>query len=317
MSKKNILTIIPKNVVAQVIDSNLDDPIIEQKAYSWNKDGLGTTLEVVVANYPDNAKFRMLVDDEFCHIAGFEIEKKYSGNRNYIKKIASNIIPEDLDEVEWDYSEISTSAGLIRIQVFAFSLVLQSEFNKISGSIKAKIELVLPISLTLLESIAEKDESFLIIYSDKISNIIVATQDGIAKIALNFTKENLSKKIIEIMNYLSEYLKYIPTQVVVNSSIPKQVVSLFEKDYKVIRTEISVSANITDVSAISGSDKKVLNISFAQKKSSLEFLEEEVKKSQFKSDGGNLLFFLIIFLVGLAGIVFGYFFVRYYLLTKQ
>lgn len=305
MSVKTVVTIVTGSVVVESVDASLDDPIIERSVYDWKKGSLGTTLEVALTSFQDD--FRLIFSDDFCHVFGFEIDGKHANDRVYIKKQAENYLPEDLSVVNWDYAVTNHSSGKSRVQVFALSQLIFEELENVSNAIKARIELVLPCSLALVESVEEKDESYLMIYTDSINNVISVVQDGIVKFVTTFKKEELSKKVVKTLSYTSDYLSFVPQRVIISGDVSKNVTDEFSKNFQVVSAEISAPANLVEIERITGADQKVLNISFTQQKGSLSKVEEDILYQETSQGGSNSIFVLIIIIFALLGLVLGYF----------
>jgi len=108
------------------------------------------------------------------------------------------------------------------------------------------------------------------------------------------------------MSYMSKYLEFIPEKVVVTDSISTQIISEFKKNFKVVAASISASANIADISRLTGSDKKVLSVSFSEKKGSLSILEDDLLLADVETSNSKQVFFLVLIIMASLGLGLGY-----------
>lgn len=311
MSEKFVINISTSKVILEKVDSSYEDPVLDSQEFEWKKGELGSVLEDIVSQNEGTKFFRILISDNLCYVCGLTVEKKYSSDRNYIQSQAAEIIPEDLNIVQWDFVVKNIADGKAQIQVFAFSKLLNEEFNSISSQIKDKIKLILPCSLALLESFEEKDQSFLLIHADEVSQVIVAVINGVANSAITFSTENVSDKVLKLFSYLNQYLSFNPDKVVLSGSVNETLNKELKKNFEVVDAQIIPSVNILEINRVSGSDQKTLNISFENNKKEgvLSQLEENLQSAKNSGSNKTSVFIITLTVIALIGLVIGYLFV--------
>lgn len=311
MQEKFVITIYPKKLIFKQVNPSIENPIINSQEFNWKKGELGSIIESIVNENSAIKFFRVLISDYFCHVGSLSIEKKYIKDREYIKSKASELIPEDLNVVKWDYIVKSIVEGNAQIQVFSFSKLLNDEFKDVSFQTKEKIKLILPISIVSLESFAEEDQSFLLIYSDTFNKVIVAVIGGIVKFTSVFNENNASKKVLLSLSYLSKYLKFSPEKVVLSGDLDDNLKKELKKNFQLVDAQIIPEVNLLEVNRTAGADQKTLNISFVniKKKGSLANLEKNLQIKKNNNSNQNLFFVIVLVTVAAMGIGMGYLFV--------
>ncbi len=295
MNAHTIVTITPTHVIAQEIELKAATKVISQKEVEWKKGELAQAIGAVIEAIPKTQKIRIILTESLYYLVGFSVEKKFATEREYIRRKASEFLVEDLASVRWDYVVAKSDDNLADIQVVCLTQDIDIEFSQLSENLDIYIEAVVPDPLILLESIKERDATFILIYADTFIRSISVIKDGLVLFSTGFENSKVLGKFLETVRYVENHLQ-LTTNIVVECGLAENELLELKKEYKVVSAQIDPAILFAELRHFNGADEKVLSIEVNQ--GTVLGGLEEIKKNQ-------KAFLGIIFFVALAGIIFG------------
>lgn len=295
MNLQTVVTITPTQVVLQRINLDRDTEIVLQKVIQWQKGKLAEAIAIALQEIPETKRIRILLTESLYYVVGFSVEKKLARDRDYIREKASEVLIEDLETVRWDYATAYTTLELAYVQVICLTKAIDEELSELTKNLGVIVDAIVPESLVLLESFLEKNESFILIYSDEYIKTISVVKDGLVLISTGFTQPQVVDRFLQTVQYAQNHLQFSADTVVV-SGVKDSELSEVKKNFKIVRAQLHVTTIFAELNAYRGRDEKVLSIRLDQGAGFAGFQENK---------SGMQIFLGIIFFVALVGIIFG------------
>ena len=198
-SKKTIL-FISRNKIKIVNVGPGSKPKEEQVAdIEWTSDNLAQIL----VRFKKNIKLpaRVLLAEDFVYTANLTPLSSIK-SREDVKKIAQEIIPENLDETLWDFRQLK-GLGKFRLQVVAVSKTM---FGFVaSGLSKAGIavEAIEPLSIALARFSQKEDREKVFVYINQDDMLLVLVQKG-AVLSTEHIREISVDKITQFIKFAKD-----------------------------------------------------------------------------------------------------------------
>ena len=181
------------------------------------------------------------------------------------------------------------------------------------------IDAILPKSIVIADSFAEKDQSFILIYGDEVSRVIAISKNGLLVFSTSFQLESIKEKFNQVITYAERYLNFSTIKVIF-SGVDENTVLEKKSKYIAANVDIIASQNLADFRNLAGADKKVLNLQL--KKNSLSTVSDVTDLSSvddtldlFEEDTqvkSNLFIGLLVF-ISIIGVGVGFFVIKFLL----
>lgn len=187
---KNILTITHSTAsLAQVAPTG---KIKQELTESWTAETLSELVTSMVSKLKAK-KVRLLLGKDVSYVVKFEISKalKSKEMRTVVFDKLQEVVPEDLNNTEWDYRLTgSKDEELYNVVAFAPVLVVYQQITEVINDLQLDVEAVEPeevaetrnknpiIGLALKKDVDGKDSSTLTLEIPKSSSKQDSTQDG-------------------------------------------------------------------------------------------------------------------------------------------
>ncbi|MBP7842668.1 hypothetical protein KA017_01555 [Candidatus Woesebacteria bacterium] len=312
MSHQVVITVTDSQVVAEQINASAVDPVISRSAVVWKPGMLWEAIEAVLAQISQVKHIRILLTESLYHIGGFTIAKEKAGNRAYIQQKAMELLLEDLEVVRWDYVVSHTSGELAYIQVICVTKRFNEELALLQEKATVQVEAILPSVCALLDSFVEKDQSFVLVYSDDVMQVLSIIQDGLILFTTKFEVAKVAQKFTEVMAYAQKYLDFSVQKIVV-SGLSKSAVLEESKGIAVIEAELSAASNFADLKQISGSDKKTLNIPLQAEDGYVINDFTDLLSVDSNEQNTSAKFWILLAVISGVGITVGYLLIRLFM----
>ena len=305
--KRSILTITKDNLILEVIDS--------KNILAWKSGGLEAALKKLLNSRDDvdHDNIRILLAEDFYYLVGFEVNtpkgtsKKLENDRNKIKDLAEELIPENLDEVKWDYSVINRDQDKFFIQCFALTKDFSDELSIVISELNLKVDVIEPYALALASSFKPSKHSFLLLHKDESVSMGVVIKNNLITFSKNLDMANIND-IDEVIAF-SKKFGGIEISKVLLSGVDGGLVEDLGESLKTSKVDISASSNLVEKKLIKGKDSKVLNL---DEKSGPEIMAE-VDQEDSVDNKNSFNLFLILWVIAILGVTLGFFVSRFFI----
>lgn len=296
--KQKIITVTKENLVLEVLDSNASEPVLSRDTIAWQsgelKDSLEKLLELESSNLGKRAPIRILLADDFYYLIGLELDKSLENDRYAIKNLAEAVIPENLEEVKWDYGVVGKEEDLVFVQCFALVKDFDLELAQVIKELSLKVDVIEPYALAVMSSFESNKPNFLLLHKDDLVTMVLVVKNGVVVFSKSIDLSSSDNGLDSLSSFNSSKLLL--------SGVTKELVKDFSKSLEVVEVSIYANLNLLEKKLIRGKDSKVLN------------LDED--SGPVESDNtkisSNSRFYLILLVVSILGVVVGFFAVNLY-----
>jgi len=199
---------------------------------------------------------RILLDEDFVYTVNVTVPAG-SVSRDIVKKIAQELIPENLDETAWDFRVIGAFA---RVQVVAVSYAMFAMLKKSIAKAGLHIEAIEPLSFALARFSRKLDKPVIYVYIDESEIIVIFAQEGIVMGTKEFSAIDLDA-INQFRAFVKERFTIAPKDVIFCGNTSGVSLAKFASNtFKAYIQNISPIVSLALKEDIKGKDEKVLNL---------------------------------------------------------
>lgn len=214
---------------------------------------------------------RLLLAEDFVYTVNVTVPAG-TVSREIVKKIAQELIPENLDETAWDFRVIGSFA---RVQVVAVSYAMFETLKKSIKKAGLHIEAIEPLSFALARFSKEQDKPVIYVYIDEDEVIVIFAEGGIVMGTKGFTTIDLNA-INQFRAFVKERFSLSPKDIIFCGNTSGVDLAKFSSEkFKAQIQNINPIMSLAFKEDIKGKDEQVLNLELMNK---VSLLDDRAKK---------------------------------------
>ena len=263
---------------------------------------------------------RVVLGEDLAYVVSFPLKIDAVYNRTAIKEEAQGLIPENLDEVPWDFQSIAAIIGDKRsniskgVQVMAIAKIFAHEIAPIIAQAGFVVEVIESESTALARMMHSSLEPVVVVWVDEERSVLVALERGV--VVATQSKDG-DVTVDQIQTFIEDVNKQF-SLVIAAVVFPQEAVTLFENMKKALEkseyhtrvSAVNPFIGIVKKMDIEGDDADILNVNI------LPFNKaKNIFGLSLRSRERYLLkIFLVVCLVGGISVIF---FVKQKILQKK
>jgi len=287
---KEILLFNTKSILLYRITSVRKDGTIDfQKLFEteWNNENLEQKITKIKTENKLK-KVSILISDELSYLASLEVKKSsiVKNERASIASKISNVFPENIDSLVWDYKLIKTHRDLNIYQIVAVNKSFLNLLKKAIANVGIEVDFIEPVAYSLAQITKDEEDIHVLFYSGEFGNIYSLVYKG----AVIFSTEyNLDTDPKEKFNTFKDYVR---KKYELGENI-KIISNLKLEEKAILKGNLNPLAGIVSTKrTLKGKDRDLLNIPIKtnkkeEKKADLEKIDLKVKESEADSVWDN------------------------------
>ncbi|MDD5083956.1 MAG: LytR C-terminal domain-containing protein [Candidatus Moranbacteria bacterium] len=267
----------------------------------WNKETLPSILSVIRTKI--GSDIQLALSEDLVYVVSFALKNATKYTRLTIKQEASSFIPENLDEVPWDFRSIAAIVGDKRIgvskgvQVAAVSKVFLHDIAPAFVSAGFVVEAMEAESCALARLMHDQASPILIVHTDHDRTLLVILERGVVMATQNFAESIHSDDIERFISSAQKHFSLRIASVIFSEESTKSLGdvrdSLQSKGFSVQEASFDPILGLALKKDIRGNDADVLNVNLLpqEKRNFLSLIRSPREKRL-------LIIFFIVFILG-------------------
>jgi hypothetical protein len=316
-SDKNVLLITATRIKAGKVSSGKNPKLKQTVEFEWNWQNLTSTFVEVKKKMGDN--FRIAVDESFVYVTSFMIPNAPGKEREVVQNTAAEIIPENVQQMIWDFKDISPH--LIEVpsgqKLVQFVGGTQAFFNRLLQSLQEAdlhYEAIEPLSFSVARLVSSYNEPLLVVTMNQLPTLTLIDDSCVITTE---TIPKLEKKYIDqFISFNKDKVHITPSQIFFTGNLN----GVSPQEYQTEQVQVGILEADPMVGAalkndIKGNDNQVLNLDLTSLKKGAAVLPTETPSADGKVTPTPpqkknspflyiILFFVWLVIVAGIGVVF-------------
>lgn len=212
-SSKQILYFSPQTIQpATVSGSASARSVTLGEEIPWSKATLSETLIGLKKKFGET--FSVIVDDDLAFTFGMMIPSEVKEEKNFVRIKAAETVPEEIDDVGWDFKEVLQGLDK-KNKIVQFASLENGFYRSLSQAVRdsgAKIEMTEPVTCSLARLLVKNLEPTLVIHQAKKYLVFLAFR-GLVFAVESFDTEPTPDAVIKFTTFVKESFGFSPKTV--------------------------------------------------------------------------------------------------------
>lgn len=266
-SKKQFILFVSKNHVrvAHVICRRGKCRVEGIQSMHWTSDTLLGILQNIRKETGEH--IRLVLDDDLAYVASFSFEKNTLYDRERIKQEAQKRIPENLDDVPWDFVHIATRIGNMKsvfnkgAQVVAVTKFFLEHIAPVLSESKFSIDVLETESCAIARQVGIREKAVLAMRENQHNTVYVIVEHGVVLMAEKISGPIRQNSIDTFLAFAKQHWNLnIRDFVVSNMTDTDLQESLEDAGFSIDSVELDAMVGMAEKTDIRGKDEDVLNV---------------------------------------------------------
>ena len=258
-NEKNIIFISKKNITASKVVLGRSPKVITLFKSLWTNETLTEILIQIIKKIGNN--FRLLLSDDLVYITSVSIPFSVLNERQVVLEKVQEYIPEDLNKVLWDFTDITIDKKLEvskskTVQVVAY---ISSFIENLRTAVKKSgiiIEAAEPVSYSLSRLTNEEKEPQIIVNNQEEDSSLIFCYQGLVFTVESFDNNPNLDQIKTFINYVKSRFDLPLKKIILYGNSEEIIID----EYKIEKQNLNPYVSIAYKKDLKGKDERTLNL---------------------------------------------------------